>query len=179
MKPPTTERKHIAKTEVGREAIKEGRGITATERLTQLTATPTPQKIALEKKRQIKAGDGTETREAQQEAKTQALQKQEFFNKVKAFFEKNNIAVEDFSVVKKNTEFDFVITVPSAIGNIRYYCKAKNKKRCSDSDISSAYAQGQLKKLPALFLTAGDLTKKAKEMLEKEFKSVTFRKIES
>ena len=67
--------------------------------------------------------------------------------------------------------------MPSAVGSLIYYCKARSKKRISDSDLSSAFVQGQLKKLPVLFLTKGELTKKAKEMLSKEFKSIKIKKI--
>ena len=74
-------------------------------------------------------------------------------------------------------DLDLIVEVPSAVGSLTYYCKAKNKKRISDSDLSSAFVQGQLKKLPVLFLTKGELTKKAREMLSKEFKNIKIKKI--
>lgn len=98
-------------------------------------------------------------------------------NEVKRFFEKSNINIMEEKIVKKNSDLDLVIEVPSAVGSLIYYCKAKSKKRISDSDLSSAFVQGQLKKLPVLFLTKGELTKKAKEMLSKEFKSIKINKI--
>jgi len=100
-----------------------------------------------------------------------------FLNEVKRFFEKSNINLIEEKIVKKNSDLDLVIEVPSAVGSLIYYCKAKNKKRISDSDLSSAFVQGQLKKLPVLFLTKGELTKKAKEMLSKEFKNIKIKKI--
>jgi len=100
-----------------------------------------------------------------------------FLSEVKRFFEKSNIEITEEKIVKKNSDLDIIIEVPSAVGNLVYYCKAKSKKRISDSDLSSAFVQGQLKKLPVLFLTKGELTKKAKEMLSKEFKNIKIKKI--
>jgi len=100
-----------------------------------------------------------------------------FLNEVKRFFEKNSIKLIEETIVKKNLDLDMIIDVPSAVGSLTYYCKAKNKKRIGDSDLSSAFVQGQLKKLPVLFLTKGELTKKANEMLSKEFKNIKIKKI--
>ena len=100
-----------------------------------------------------------------------------FLTEVKRFFEKSNINLIEEKIVKKKLDLDLVIEVPSAVGSLMYYCKAKSKKRISDSDLSSAFVQGQLKKLPILFLTKGELTKKAKEMLSKEFKNIKIKKI--
>ena len=100
-----------------------------------------------------------------------------FSKKVKAYFEKNSIEVVWEKVIKKRTETDFIVRIPSAVGGLEYYCKARDKKRCSDSDLSAAYVQGQSRKLPVLFVTTGDLTKKAKEMFASEFEHITFKKI--
>jgi len=100
----------------------------------------------------------------------------EFSNKLNKFFDENKIRVVD-KILVKNKEMECIIKMPSAIGEIEYYCRAKDKKRVSDSDLSSAFVHAQMKKLPALFLTTGELTKKAHEMLDKGFKGVTFKKL--
>ena len=93
-----------------------------------------------------------------------------FASKIINFLKEKNISVRNIDIKRKNSEVDLHLLIPSAVGHIEYYCKAKNKRKVNDSDISTAYVQGQLKKLPAMFLTTGDLTKKAKEMLSKEIK---------
>ena len=80
-------------------------------------------------------------------------------------------------MVKRNSEIDFIVEIPSVVGNLQYYCKAKNKKRVSDSDLSTAYVKGQLKKLPVLVLSPGELSAKAQEMISKELNNLTFKKI--
>ncbi len=99
-----------------------------------------------------------------------------FAEKIQKYFAKKNIEVLEKTAARK-TEIEYIIRVPSSIGTMEYYCKAKDKKRCNDGDLASAYIQGQSKKLPVLFLTTGELTKKAKDMLHKEFKGLTANKI--
>lgn len=100
-----------------------------------------------------------------------------FLNSIIKFFEKNKINVTNTETIKKNSEIDFVVEIPSAVGNLQYYCKAKNKKRTTDSDLSSAYMKGQLRKLPVLVISTGDLSAKAQVMLANELSNITFKKI--
>ena len=100
-----------------------------------------------------------------------------FMEEINSYFSNNKLTIKNKEIIRKNSEIDFILEVPSTIGALEFYCKAKNKKRVNDSDLSSAYAQGQLKKLPVLFLTKGELTKKAKEISEKEFRQIKIKKI--
>jgi len=94
-----------------------------------------------------------------------------FIDKISNYFNRNKINILSKEIIRK-TEIDFIVQVPSAVGNLEYYCKAKNKKKINDSDLASAFAQGQLRKLPVLLITSGQLTKRAKEMLQKDFKGM-------
>lgn len=100
-----------------------------------------------------------------------------FFNEITNYFNKNKINIISQNIIRKNSEINFVIELSSAVGNLRYFCIAKSKKKINDGDLSSAYIKAQSKKLPVLFLTKGELTKKAKEILEKEFKGMNIKKI--
>ncbi len=113
------------------------------------------------------------------EPKLQDEQKEDldFISTINAYFRKNNITVLESTILKKNSEIDFVILLPSPVGQLKYYCKARNKQRCSDADLSSAYVKGEIRKLPVLFLTTGSLTKKAEEMLSSELKNITFHSL--
>lgn len=99
-----------------------------------------------------------------------------FLDSLRQFFSQNNIRTLEHNIVKKRTEHDFILQIESPLGNLSYYCKAKNKKRIGDSDLSSAFVQGQLKKLPVIFISPGELTKQAKEMLS-ELRGLTVKKI--
>ncbi len=100
-----------------------------------------------------------------------------FLEKLTAFFNEKGIEVMEKKILKKNAEIDLILQVPSPVGKIMHYCKAKSKKKINDADLSQAYVQGQIKKLPVLFITTGDITKKTAEMLGNEFKSISVVKI--
>lgn len=99
-----------------------------------------------------------------------------FLEKLQEYFKNNNIRVRDQLDQKRKSEFEFVVEVESAVGSLVYYCHAKDKKRVGEADLSNAFVQGQLMKLPVLFLTTGNLTKGA-EKISKSFKGIAVRKI--
>lgn len=103
-------------------------------------------------------------------------QEGDFILRIADFFKKNNIEIVD-QKIKKKTEAEFIIKVPNAVGNLQYFCKAKNKKNCNDADLSEAIVQGQLKKLPVLFLTSGNLTKEAQLLLNNDQLNISFKKV--
>jgi len=113
----------------------------------------------------------TEQKEEKQRVFGEIELKGEFLSKVSKKFDELRILVLDLKVIRKNREADMVVKVPSTVGKLEFFVKAKSKKRVSDGDLSSAYIGGQTKKLPVLFVTNGKLTKKAEEMYQKEFRN--------
>jgi hypothetical protein len=105
------------------------------------------------------------------------IKKDAFLQSIRGLFERERITYSNEKILRSNKEAEFVVKIPSALGGLSYYCKAVNKKKCSDKDLSSAFVQGQMKKLPVLFLTTGDLTNKAREMMKKEFTGMVFKQI--
>ena len=95
-----------------------------------------------------------------------------FLKQVREYFAEKHIQVITKEVLRKNSDIEMTVSVPSAVGRVEYYCKAKSKKKNNDGDLSSAFVQGQLKKLPVLYVTTGEVTKKAQDMLGKEFKGL-------
>lgn len=100
-----------------------------------------------------------------------------FLEQVYAYFRTNGITILELDVKRKNSDAEMVIALPSAVGPLRYTVKAKNKKRVSDGDLSSAFVTAQTTKLPLLFITTGQLTKKAEEMLDKEFLGMAVKRL--
>lgn len=110
--------------------------------------------------------------------KRKELKPDSFLEQLNKYFKTKGIEVLECEVIRKGAEIDLILKIPSVVGKVDYFCKAKNKKRVSDGDLSSAFLKGQMKKLPIIFLTTGDLTKKADEMLSKELNNgVVFKKI--
>tara|TARA_Y100000310_G_C20584002_1_gene764471 strand:+ start:57 stop:1187 length:1131 start_codon:yes stop_codon:yes gene_type:complete len=103
----------------------------------------------------------------------------EFLPLINNLFDSLDISIEHKEIIRKNSEIDLIIKVPAVIDKLTYFCKAKNKKRCDEKDLSSAYMEAQIKKLPLLFLYSNSLNKKAQEMLDSgAFQNVTVKKIE-
>ena len=130
----------------------------------------TQEKLLEERKQEIK-------REPVIKKPKRTTDKNTFLKTAHDFFNRSKINIIEKYDTKKGPETDFIIELQTTIGNIKYFCKSKNKTKISDSDLSTAVIQAQSKNLPLLFLTNGDLTKKAKEMLNKEFKNITIKKI--
>jgi len=105
------------------------------------------------------------------------IKKDSFLASVVTFCKRNKIEIVEWKIVKRNSEIDMTIKLPSAVGTVEYYCKAKNKKKINDGDLSMAFIQGQNMKLPTLLISPGQLTKKAENILLKDLKGMTFRKI--
>ena len=84
--------------------------------------------------------------------------------KIYTLFKSKNINLEKEEERKMDKEFSLIVTVPSVIGQMRYFCKAKNKKRCDEKDLSSAVIEAQLARLPLLFIYTGELAKKAQDI---------------
>ncbi len=102
-----------------------------------------------------------------------------FLPAVEYFFRELNITINEQEILRKNAEIDFLIKVPTVVGKMTYFCKAKKKARCDEKDISAAYVEAQGKKLPLLFLYSQELTKKAQEMIDAgNFENVVVKKLE-
>ncbi len=102
----------------------------------------------------------------------------EFLSLLERYFRSVDITIEQKEILRKNAELNLFLKVPSAVGTTRYFCKVKQKKRCDEKDISSAYMEAQIKKLPLLFLYTGDLTKKAEELSTADtFENMIVKKI--
>jgi hypothetical protein len=96
--------------------------------------------------------------------------KGKFYSSVIESFGRKSITIIKEEMVKADNEYDFIIKLPTPAGDLTYYCKAKNKKKINEGDLSSAVLKAQSKRLPVLFLADGQLTKQANKSLEEELK---------
>jgi len=134
-----------------------------------------PERKEAETKKQEKLRQEFFVSEPVQKTFGETEQKDAFLDEVKEYLSKSGIEVLESAVAKKSSELDLIISVPSAVGRLTYYCKAKNKKKSNEGDLASAYVQGQMRKSPVIYLSRGELTKRAKEMLGVEFKGMTIK----
>ncbi|MBI2208042.1 hypothetical protein HYU50_00950 [Candidatus Woesearchaeota archaeon] len=107
----------------------------------------------------------------------QTIDKNYLLNKTSNFFNRNKINKIDEKEIKKNSEMDFIVELETSIGKAKYFCKSKNRKKVNESDLSTAMMQAQSKGLPLIFVTTGKISKKAKEMLNTDFKNIIYKEI--
>jgi hypothetical protein len=100
-----------------------------------------------------------------------------FVQKALNYFQKQNIDITEITLLKKDSEAEFEGRIKSQIGMIYYYFFAKQKKKITESDLSYAYVRAQNKNLPLCFISPGELTKRAEEILVSDLKSATFLKL--
>ena len=110
----------------------------------------------------------TETKESK-ESKT------DFLEVVRKYILSKNLDIISKEKIKKS-EYDFILKNHDK--NEYIYCKTKDKKSVNEGDLASAFVFAQSKKMPCLFITTGNLTKKAESMMHKEFVGLILEKIE-
>ena len=146
---------------------------------------PEKQEIVQESKSVVKRGrpkkvEETETQSEQIQEKPpeKPVETTAFLERLQAYFQASNISILHTQELKKNKEYDFILQLVSVVGPLQYYCKAKTAKRINEGDLSASFIVGQSKKLPTLYLSTGELTKKAVIFLEKELPGVAFKTIQ-
>lgn len=133
----------------------------------------------LKSKKNTSNNSSVKSEETLEKPKNLSDENDDFVKQLVIYFDDKKIDVLEYSLIKKNSELDLIVEIPSVVGRVKYFCKAKNKKRCSEGDLSTAFVQAQSKNLPSLFVTTGEITKKAKDMLDKDFKNMLVSRIEN
>lgn len=79
--------------------------------------------------------------------------------------------------VEKKKEFEAKVRVDIPFGKQEFYLVAKDKKGVSDKDLQLVWSKAHSKKLPALFISPGELNKKGKEHLREWKNLVKFERL--
>lgn len=108
--------------------------------------------------------------------KEKIREKSDFVVKVVNYLIKEDIELVEEKEFKKK-EFYGICRVDSHLGKIEFLIIAKDKKKVTESDLTIAAQYSNNYKMPALFLSTGDLDKKAVEYLNKYKNLIKFRKI--
>ncbi len=94
----------------------------------------------------------------------------EFYNEIVTYLNKNNIKIIKEEIVKYDKEYEFIVDLPSSLGELRYFIKAKSKSIVNEADISMAFSDAKVKNLPAILLVDGKANKKALALIDAKFK---------
>ena len=97
------------------------------------------------------------------------------FSALDGYFSEKDIEVLEANMIKKNMDYEFVVNLPSNVGNVKFFVKYRNKKSINEGELSLAQNSAYLKRLPLLFLSKGNLTAKGREYAGKNF--IVFERI--
>jgi hypothetical protein len=110
------------------------------------------------------------------ETKKEETIKPEFCQKIINMIQKNNWqTIEEIECKKK--EYNALIQVNSDLGPIIFKLQAKDKKTVGESDLSKLLGEAQSIPLPALFMSYGEIKKKAQEFLSKYISVIKYKQI--
>ncbi len=104
-------------------------------------------------------------------------EKSDFVKLVINKIQTENIEILEEKEVKKR-EYQAIIRINSDIGKLLFLLIAKDKKRITENDLTLAIQKAQTLKMPALFLTPGELNKKALSYLEQYSGLIKFKRTE-
>lgn len=90
----------------------------------------------------------------------------QFYSRILEFLKENETEVLKEEIIRKDREFDFVVNISSSFGKLKYLVKCKNKALINEGDVSMAFSDGQLKKMPVILLVNGKISKKAATLVE-------------
>ncbi len=107
-----------------------------------------------------------------------SVQDDDFMNSVKRFLSKKGVSVKSGNLLKKNSECEFEIEVDSSVGKLNMYAYGKAKKKLNENDLSYAYLRAKNRNLELCFVSTGELTKKASDLMSDELRQVVFLQME-
>jgi hypothetical protein len=59
-----------------------------------------------------------------------------FLKKIQNYCNNKKVEIIECNIIRKTSEIDAIVRFSSVVGELEYYCKAKNKKNVSDKDLS-------------------------------------------
>lgn len=102
-----------------------------------------------------------------------------FFTDIYNYLSNNKVIILENEIIKKDKEIDLIVKISSNLGDLKFLIKAVNKKTLNEKDIVFAHNKGNLKKLPVILLSNGNLTKKAEKYINQNMNgNFLFRHLE-
>ena len=100
----------------------------------------------------------------------------EFANSIRSILQAKDIEILS-EISEKKKEFTAKIRLDETFGKQSYYLIAKDKKKVTINDLSLALQQAQSEKMPALFISPGELDKKAQAHLKEWSNLIKFERV--
>ncbi|MBT3323745.1 hypothetical protein HN681_01930 [archaeon] len=91
----------------------------------------------------------------------------------------NGIEIIRTLVIKNNREINMIVKVPSQAGDLKYFVKARKRKRLNEGDLLLAFTESQTLKLPILYFSNAELSKKTQDYIKKNIPGMNFIKLDN
>jgi hypothetical protein len=107
-----------------------------------------------------------------------SIPEDEFLSFVHDHLKSLGITILKSTLETKNREGNFTVRVPSKAGDLKYYVKARKRKRLNEGDLLLAFTEAQGLKLPLLLVSNANLTKKAQAYMDKNLPGMRYIQLE-
>jgi hypothetical protein len=185
LKPKKVEEKKVEVKPVIKEEVKvveKSKEIIEQTKLTDVSKEILPKKNVRVKKDLVKPEskniieEEIEKKEVE-ENKEVSFSKTAFYQTVISYFEVKEVIILKQLEIVKNKEYEFLINVPSNIGNVLMLSRAKFKAKLNESDVAPILLSAKTMGIPALFVTNGDFTKKSLDLIKKTYTGLIINKL--
>lgn len=112
------------------------------------------------------------------ETKSQNVENTPFLIQIKEYLQKKEVKINTITVIRKNFEYEIIANQKTNFGYSPCYIYAKKKSKINDGDISQAYLEAIIKQMPLIYISTGDITKKAQNSINSKYKNAMVRKIQ-
>ena len=109
----------------------------------------------------------------------EVVKEKDLLNMLNVYMEDNGIEIIRTLIVKKNREINMIVKVPSQAGDLKYFVKARRRKRLNEGDLLLAFTESQTLKLPILYFSNAELSKKTKDYIKKNIPGMNYIKFEN
>jgi hypothetical protein len=108
--------------------------------------------------------------------KKRPSEKSEFVTGILEFLRIKDIEIMEEILFKKK-EFEGIVRINSDLGKIEFFTIGKDKKVVTENDLRIAVQKSQSNRKPVLFISTGNVHKKAKDYLQKYESMIKFLKV--
>jgi hypothetical protein len=118
--------------------------------------------LITESPKPIDSEENISVKKTKKKSKDKETKESKFCENVKTYLASKNLEIMEM-IEEKKKEFIAKVRTDTMFGKQEYYIIAKDKKKISETDLSTAFQKSNENKMPSIILSAGEPDKKAKE----------------
>ena len=172
--PPKVEVKEEAKVEVKEDVEKE---VPEEEEVVEVKVKKKVKKKVVKKKK-VEVEKQKKLKKENEEV-DEIVKDKDLLETLNKYMASNGIEIIRTLVIKNNREINMIVKVPSQAGDLKYFVKARKRKRLNEGDLLLAFTESQTLKLPILYFSNAELSKKTQDYIKKNIPGMNFIKLDN